>query len=140
MLDEQRGAGAAGGPAGAARPTTAERGRPLLADDLAYVIYTSGSTGSPRASPSPHRGVVNYLWLGQDAYRLRTAPGAAGRRRVRLRRRRSPSLFLPLVAGAHRLCSSPEQDEIAGARRCLQEQHDVSLVKLTPVHLDLLRC
>jgi amino acid adenylation domain-containing protein len=47
--------------------------RPLsgvTADNLAYVIYTSGSTGQPKGAMIPHRGIVNRLRWGQDAYGL----------------------------------------------------------------------
>ena len=51
-----------------------ERKTPLLPpvdpDQLAYVIFTSGSTGRPKGSMNAHRGVVNRLLWGQEAFAL----------------------------------------------------------------------
>jgi len=42
----------------------------LTSRSLAYVIYTSGSTGKPKGVMNEHRGVVNRLAWGQQAYRI----------------------------------------------------------------------
>ena len=40
----------------------------VTAANLAYIIYTSGSTGDPKGVMIPHRGAVNRILWGQDAY------------------------------------------------------------------------
>src|SRR4029077_9062696 len=39
-------------------------------ENLAYVIYTSGSMGRPKGVMNTHRGICNWLFWMQEAYRL----------------------------------------------------------------------
>jgi amino acid adenylation domain-containing protein/non-ribosomal peptide synthase protein (TIGR01720 family) len=106
------------------------------AESLAYVIYTSGSTGMPKGVMVPHRGVVNYLSWCAQAYAVAAGEGAPVG---------SPlgfdltvtSLLSPLLAG--RTVSLLAEEEGAGAIvKALREARDYSLIKITPLHLDIL--
>ncbi|HBL26456.1 MAG TPA: non-ribosomal peptide synthetase, partial [Acidobacteria bacterium] len=108
----------------------------VAADGLAYVLYTSGSTGFPKGVMVPHRGLVNYLaWCCRE-YAVADGAGAPVG---------SPlgfdltvtSLFAPLLAGRTvELLEEPDGPEgLAGA---LRHRTGLSLVKVTPLHLELL--
>ncbi|MCW8061226.1 amino acid adenylation domain-containing protein, partial [Agrobacterium tumefaciens] len=105
-------------------------------DQLAYVIYTSGSTGMPKGVMITHAGLHNYLSYGEAAY----APGSGSGAPVN-----TPlsfdatvtSILLPLLAGKC-LWLVGEDNEIEALAELLQGDHDFSLVKLTPAHLDAL--
>ncbi|HYH79780.1 MAG TPA: amino acid adenylation domain-containing protein [Longimicrobium sp.] len=79
----------------------------LTPDHLAYVIYTSGSTGQPKGVMNLHRGLVNRLAWGQqawplgadDAVLLKTSLSFDGLVR---------ELFWPLIAGARVVVARPE--------------------------------
>ena len=102
----------------------------------AYVIYTSGSTGRPKGVVIPHKGLVNYLSWSARAY-----PAAEGQGSVV----HSPigfdltvtSLFTPLVAGRG-VELVPEALGVEGLGAALERRRDLSLLKLTPAHLEVL--
>jgi amino acid adenylation domain-containing protein len=106
------------------------------AGNLAYVIYTSGSTGMPKGAMITHRGLGNYAIWAAEAYDAAGGEGAPVH---------SPlgfdltvtSLFTPLLAGRTVELLAEEQgvEALVGA---LRRPADYSLVKLTPVHLELL--
>jgi amino acid adenylation domain-containing protein len=116
-----------------------EENPPLVAtpDNLAYVIYTSGSTGQPKGVMIHHRPLVNYLHWCSSAYQLHLGAGAP---------LHSPlafdltvtSLWSPLLAGRPLLLVA-EGAPLEGLAHALQAQHDFSLVKVTPAHLEALR-
>jgi amino acid adenylation domain-containing protein/non-ribosomal peptide synthase protein (TIGR01720 family) len=105
-------------------------------DNLAYVIYTSGSTGAPKGTLIAHRGLVNYLSWCTRAYALAEGTGAPVH---------SPlgfdltvtSLFAPLLVG-QRVLLLPEDQGIDALGIALLSAHDLSLVKLTPSHLEII--
>ncbi len=105
-------------------------------ENLAYSIYTSGSTGKPKGTLIPHRGLVNYLSWCTQAYAVEQGKGTLVH---------SPlgfdltitSLFSPLLVG----CSVellPESQSIENLSNALREKDNLSLVKITPAHLELL--
>jgi amino acid adenylation domain-containing protein len=106
-------------------------------DSLAYVIYTSGSTGRPKGVMVPHRGLVNYLLWGKQAYRVEDGEGAPVH---------SPlgfdltvtSLWLPLVSG-RRVVLVREGKGLETISKALSEGTNYSLIKITPAHLEMLR-
>ena len=108
----------------------------VTADDLAYVIYTSGSTGQPKGVMVTHRGLVNYVTWSRSAYEVERGQGSVVH---------SPlcfdltvtSLLTPLASGRPVLLI-PEERDIEALASALQRESDLSLVKLTPVHLDVL--
>jgi amino acid adenylation domain-containing protein len=98
---------AATGPAGDAdNPLLAPLDGGAGADNLAYVIYTSGSTGRPKGVMSTHRGIVNRLAWGQQAYGLTPADRVLQKTPVSF----DVSvweLFWPLVVGARLVLARP---------------------------------
>jgi len=111
-------------------------------DDVAYIIYTSGTTGKPKGVKVLHRGLSNYIdWL---VSRFNSGNGSG-----------SPvmssiafdltvtSLYFPLVTGraAFFLKEGNEVEELAAlmANRELTLDRPLSLIKLTPTHLEMLQ-
>ena len=105
-------------------------------DNAAYVIYTSGSTGRPKGVVIPHRGLVNYLSWAAENYRVAEGRGATVH---------SPlgfdltvtSLFTPLLVGRG-IVLVPESQGLEGFNAILRQEKNLSLIKLTPSHLELL--
>ena len=108
----------------------------VCGDNLAYVIYTSGSTGQPKGVMIEHRGLVNYLWWAIQTYRVATGQGSLVH---------SPlgfdltvtSLFTPLLVGQPAILL-PEAEAIEALSQTLAKADALSLLKITPAHLDLL--
>ncbi|MBD2435868.1 non-ribosomal peptide synthetase [Nostoc sp. FACHB-110] len=105
--------------------------------NLAYVIYTSGSTGQPKGTLITHQGLVNYLSWCTQAYNVEQGTGTIVH---------SPlgfdltvtSLFSPLLVGTP-VELLPENQGIDALALALRRSHNLSLVKITPAHLDLLK-
>ncbi|MFB2772372.1 amino acid adenylation domain-containing protein [Pelatocladus sp. BLCC-F211] len=105
--------------------------------NLAYVIYTSGSTGKPKGTLIPHQGLVNYLSWCTKTYAVEQGVGTLVH---------SPlgfdltitSLFSPLLVGCTVELLSEEQG-IEALSQGLKKSSNLSLVKITPAHLDLLK-
>ncbi|MCL6753065.1 amino acid adenylation domain-containing protein [Nostoc sp. CCCryo 231-06] len=105
--------------------------------NLAYVIYTSGSTGKPKGTLIPHQGLVNYLIWATQRYAVEQGGGTLVH---------SPlgfdltitSLLSPLLVGRTVELLSEEQG-IETLSQALKKSSNLSLVKITPAHLDLLK-
>ncbi|HYX15541.1 MAG TPA: amino acid adenylation domain-containing protein [Nostoc sp.] len=105
--------------------------------NLAYIIYTSGSTGKPKGTLIPHQGLVNYLSWATQRYAVEQGVGTLVH---------SPlgfdltitSLFSPLLVGGTVELLSEEQG-IETLSQALKKSSNLSLVKITPAHLDLLK-
>ncbi|WP_353931425.1 amino acid adenylation domain-containing protein [Okeanomitos corallinicola TIOX110] len=103
---------------------------------LAYVIYTSGSTGKPKGTLIPHQGLVNYLSWCTQAYEVKAGTGTIVH---------SPlgfdltitSLFSPLLVG-NQVEILPQGEDVENLSHALHHHSDLSLVKITPAHLELL--
>jgi len=114
----------------ATRPASA-----VTSENLAYVIYTSGSTGRPKGVAMHHRGVVNYIHWGIQAY------GADGGNGSPVFSSMAVDLtvtnLLPLFAGrpVHLL---PEENAVEALAEVLRRKPGFGLIKITPVHLALL--
>ncbi|HWN43350.1 MAG TPA: amino acid adenylation domain-containing protein [Thermoanaerobaculia bacterium] len=103
---------------------------------LAYILYTSGSTGRPKGVMVPHSGLTNYLEWCIASYGADQGQGAP---------LYSPlgfdltvtSLFLPLLAGKTVfVLAEGRGEELIGS--ALRADDDLSFVKLTPAHLEIL--
>ncbi|MDZ8110295.1 MAG: amino acid adenylation domain-containing protein [Nostoc sp. DedQUE12a] len=108
-----------------------------IALNLAYVIYTSGSTGKPKGTLISHQGLVNYLSWATQTYAVEQGVGTVVH---------SPlgfdltitSLLSPLLVGRTAELLSEEQG-IETLSQALKKSSNLSLVKITPAHLDLLK-
>ncbi|SMO63679.1 amino acid adenylation domain-containing protein [Melghirimyces algeriensis] len=106
------------------------------ADNLAYMIYTSGSTGTPKGVLIPHRGLSNYLTWALDAYEVEKGIGSIVSTSLAFDATIT-SLFLPLLAGG-RVILLREGEEVEQLSQELRKRRNVSLLKITPTHLQLL--
>jgi amino acid adenylation domain-containing protein/non-ribosomal peptide synthase protein (TIGR01720 family) len=103
--------------------------------DLAYVIYTSGSTGRPKGVMIEHRNFFSYITWAADRY--------VGNEQANFPLFTSlafdltlTSVFVPLTTGNAVVVY--EGDAGDALERILRERR-VSIVKLTPAHLRLIR-
>uniref|UniRef100_UPI00286A4BCE amino acid adenylation domain-containing protein n=1 Tax=Chamaesiphon sp. OTE_75_metabat_556 TaxID=2964692 RepID=UPI00286A4BCE len=106
------------------------------ADDLAYIIYTSGSTGRPKGVQILHRGLTNYLHWAQDFYRVAQGQGSPVQSSLSFDATIT-SLYLPLICGRTTILIREKQEIEALATIVKNSQH-LSLVKITPAHLEIL--
>jgi microcystin synthetase protein McyA len=106
-------------------------------ENLAYVIYTSGSTGRPKGTMITHRGLSNYLRWAIAAYRLHDGQGAILHSAISFDLSVT-SVFAPLLTGTQ-LLIVPESSGIEGLSDTLESAPNLSLLKLTPAHIDTLK-
>lgn len=104
--------------------------------NLAYVIYTSGSTGKPKGTLVEHRGVVNYLSWCLDRYAVGAGSGSPVHSSLSFDLTVT-SLLAPLVAGRTTILLPPSIG-IGSLSHTSSTHQDLSLIKLTPLHLELL--
>ncbi|MEH2348458.1 MAG: amino acid adenylation domain-containing protein [Nostoc sp.] len=105
-------------------------------DDLAYVIYTSGSTGRPKGVEILHRGLSNYLHWAKDFYAVAQGQGTPVQSSLSFDATIT-SLFLPLICGRTTTLVR-EKQEIEALANIVKENKHLSLVKITPSHLEIL--
>ncbi|NEQ77288.1 MAG: amino acid adenylation domain-containing protein [Okeania sp. SIO2C9] len=105
-------------------------------ENLAYVIYTSGSTGKPKGTMIINTGVVNYLSWCIQVCQLTQGNGVPVNSSIGFDLTIT-SLFSPLLKG-QKVILLPEQDEIEALSQLLCSQKNLSLVKITPAHLQIL--
>ncbi|BBA33066.1 putative linear pentadecapeptide gramicidin synthetase LgrB [Methylocaldum marinum] len=105
-------------------------------ENLAYVIYTSGSTGKPKGVMIVHQGLINYLSWCTEAYAVADGNGTPVQSSIGFDATIT-SIFPALLVGRP-VILLPEKQEIEGLSALLQAQRDLSLVKITPAHLDAL--
>jgi amino acid adenylation domain-containing protein len=118
----------------ATQPTTALE---LAADpdDLAYVLYTSGTTGAPNGVLVPHRGLSNYLSWCVDAYDMASGTGVITHSSISFDFTLT-TLLGPLLAGQQVIMVS--EDGVGAVAAALRSRRGLSMIKLTPTHLDIL--
>ncbi|MGJ5676042.1 MAG: amino acid adenylation domain-containing protein [Nostochopsis sp.] len=109
----------------------------LTTDNLAYVIYTSGSTGRPKGTLILHQGLVNYLNWCTKRYTVEQGVGTLVHSSLGFDLTIT-SLFSPLLVGRTVELLSEEQG-IETLSQALKKSSNLSLVKITPAHLDLLK-
>ena len=106
-------------------------------DSLAYVIYTSGSTGQPKGILIPHRGLTNYLSWCTSAYKVEEGEGAPVHSSLSFDLTIT-ALFAPLLVG-RKVELLPESPGIENLSTAAESRRNFSLIKITPLHLELLR-
>jgi amino acid adenylation domain-containing protein len=105
-------------------------------DDLAYVIYTSGSTGQPKGVQLLHRGLTNYLHWAKDFYAAAPGQGTPVQSSLSFDATIT-SLYLPLISGGTTILVR-EKEEIEALANIIKQNNHLSLVKITPSHLEIL--
>ncbi|MCB5909712.1 amino acid adenylation domain-containing protein [Streptomyces sp. SF28] len=108
---------------------------PVSGDDTAYLLYTSGTTGQPQGVVVPHRCLVNYLSWAATAYALDQGSGALVHTSISFDLTLT-GLLGPLLTG-QRVILLSETVGVTGLVSVLRDMRDLSLVKLTPTHLDI---
>ncbi|RUR75333.1 non-ribosomal peptide synthetase [Chlorogloeopsis fritschii PCC 9212] len=106
------------------------------AQNLAYVIYTSGSTGKPKGTLIEHSGLVNYLNWCTQAYKVEQGSGTLVHSSLGFDLTIT-SLFSPLLVGSQ-VELLPEHQGIETLAQTIKARTNLSLVKITPAHLELL--
>ncbi len=114
----------------------ANLGIKIFPDNLVYTIYTSGSTGTPKGTLITHRGLNNYLAWCRKTYPLASGEGVLLHSSISFDLSIT-SIFAPLVTGrkVRVLPEDPAADLLVST---MLETHDLSFVKVTPAHLDIL--
>ncbi|MHC5597800.1 MAG: amino acid adenylation domain-containing protein [Nostoc sp.] len=105
-------------------------------DDLAYVIYTSGSSGRPKGVELLHRGLSNYLYWAKDFYAVAQGKGTPVQSSLSFDATIT-SLYLPLICGRTTTLVR-EKQEIEALANIVKQNNHLSLVKITPSHLEIL--
>nr|UBH04475.1 NosC [Desmonostoc muscorum CCALA 125] len=105
-------------------------------DDLAYVIYTSGSTGQPKGVQLLHRGLSNYLHWAKDYYAVAQGRGTPVQSSLSFDATIT-SLYLPLICGRTTILVR-EKQELQLLADIVKQNNHLSLVKITPSHLEIL--
>src|SRR6185312_9136535 len=108
----------------------------VMVNNLAYVIYTSGSTGKPKGIMVSHQGLVNYLSWCTHHYAVAAGTGSVVHSSIAFDLTIT-SLFPPLLVG-RRVLLVPEERGVEALASTLQQGEDVSLIKITPAHLEML--
>lgn len=104
--------------------------------DLAYVIYTSGSTGQPKGVMVEHSGLMNYLEYARRSYRIGAGTKSLFHTSIGFDATIT-SVHLPLICGGC-VVIVPDDTDVSGLARLLAAQSGRHLLKITPVHLELL--
>lgn len=109
----------------------------VVADHLAYVIYTSGSTGKPKGVMITHRGLTNYVRWSTEHYAVNLGHGTLIHSPLTFDLTLT-ALFPPLVAGVP-VTLLPDTHDIEQLASAFHASDHLSLMKLTPAHLDVLQ-
>jgi amino acid adenylation domain-containing protein len=106
-------------------------------ENLAYVMYTSGSTGQPKGVMVPHRGLVNYLAWAVSHYEVERGHGAPVYSTIGFDLTIT-SIFAPLLAGRTVVLLPENQEGVETLQSLMRIEGGLSLVKMTPAHLEVL--
>ena len=101
------------------------------------MIYTSGSTGAPKGVIVAHREFTNYLQWAHQLYEPHEGNGAPLNTPLSFDATIT-SLFLPMVSGRP-VILLPEAGQLEALAALLMSGNDLTLVKLTPAHLQALK-
>ncbi|MGB3467361.1 MAG: non-ribosomal peptide synthetase, partial [Cyclobacteriaceae bacterium] len=111
-------------------------GQVATADHLAYVIYTSGSTGTPKGVMINNASLANYLSWSLSNYTENSSPLQFGLFTSLSFDLTVTSIFLPLISGGKLEVFSSTSDVTTTLKKYLESE--ISHVKLTPTHINLL--
>lgn len=103
---------------------------------LVYVIYTSGSTGKPKGVMIEHGGLVNYIWWAKKSY-VKSEDDTFALYSSLSFDLTVTSIFTPLIGGNEIVVYRDDGDEYILHK--IMRENKVSIIKLTPSHLSLLK-
>ncbi len=104
--------------------------------DLVYIIYTSGSTGKPKGVMIEQQGLTNYIWWANKIY-LKGEDEAMALYSSISFDLTVTSIFTPLISGNKIVIYDNDETEFVLYK--ILRENKVSVVKLTPAHLTLLK-
>ncbi|MCQ4921644.1 amino acid adenylation domain-containing protein [Tissierella carlieri] len=104
-------------------------------NSAAYVIYTSGSSGEPKGVKVLHKNLTNYVVWAAKQYN-NGKPCNMPLFTSLAFDLTATSIFLPLITGGQILINN--KGDKANAICRIVEEDKVNLIKLTPVHLEIL--
>lgn len=108
----------------------------LSPEDVVYVIYTSGSTGKPKGAMITHKGLLNYITWASKTYLSGEALNFPLYSSISFDLTVT-SVFTPLVNSSS-IVIYKQKDKETLIRKILEEDQ-VGVIKLTPVHLQILQ-
>lgn len=111
-------------------------GKMNTSKDLAYVIYTSGSTGKPKGAMIEHGGLVNYIWWAKKSY-VKSQDEIFALYSSLSFDLTVTSIFTPLIGGNR--INIYYDDGLEFILYKILREKKVSIIKLTPAHLSLLK-
>ncbi|MGC5775216.1 amino acid adenylation domain-containing protein [Paenibacillus pabuli] len=106
------------------------------AKNLVYVIYTSGSTGLPKGVMVENTGLINYLSWAKEAYVKSNSDKFALYTSLAFDLTIT-SLLLPLISGNEIIIYLQEKEKFVLFD--ILDDRKVTIIKLTPAHLSLIR-
>lgn len=109
---------------------------PIHPEQLCYILFTSGSTGTPKGVMIPHRALHHYISHVCEHYVNESGSGTTLHGSIAFDATLT-SLFMPLVVG-QTIHVVSQDDDLGALVDVLENTPDLSLVKLTPAHLELL--
>jgi pristinamycin I synthase-3/4 len=117
-------------------PIDVDRVVPLSPDHPAYVIYTSGSTGAPKGVVVTHEALNNYLQWSVRTYKSSQGSGAPAHSSIGFDLTIT-SIYPQLLMGRPVIFARGQRD-VENLAETLQSSQDLTLVKLTPAHMEML--
>ncbi|TQR39692.1 amino acid adenylation domain-containing protein [Lysinibacillus sphaericus] len=105
-------------------------------DDLAYIIYTSGTTGMPKGVVIKHQGLTNYICWANKTYLTNENEAMALYSSIAFDLTVT-SVFMPLISGQKIVIYDNDENEFILYK--ILRENKVTVIKLTPAHLVLLK-
>lgn len=105
-------------------------------ENLAYIIYTSGSTGRPKGVQISRRAIKNYINWTLSAYPLSEGSGSVFHSTIMFDA--TATAIFPVLLSGGRIDILPEDDRLSAAGSRSAEDHNYSIIKITPAHIEAL--
>ncbi|MBT5622033.1 MAG: amino acid adenylation domain-containing protein [Acidiferrobacteraceae bacterium] len=105
--------------------------------DPAYLLYTSGSTGKPKGVVISHRAFANYSFWASDFYKLNEGTGVVLHGSISFDATLT-SIFPPLLSAQSIIVADQTGDPVKSLADLIGQRRDLTMIKLTPAHLELL--